>query len=138
MLYRHKTILKELTRDKISNGRKTVRMAPILAICGPNESQRCQLNFAKFSLCRKSFREDENFKRLSRKVRKSLSRVRFLTKNKIETAIYDKFTYCCQQRFPAEPEAADSLVHFHGLRKSFPTTGHETQKSKTFKNKSKT
>ena len=73
---------------EISNGRKTVRMAPILTIFGPNESQRCQLNFAKFSRCRKSFREDENFKKLSRKVRKSLSRVRFRAKNKMETAIY--------------------------------------------------
>ena len=32
---------------KISSGRKTVRMAPILTIFGPNESQRCQLNFEK-------------------------------------------------------------------------------------------
>ena len=72
---------------EISNSWKTVRMAPILTIFGPNESQRCQLNFAKFSRCRKSFREDENFKKLSRKVRKSLSCVRFCAKNKIETAI---------------------------------------------------
>ena len=72
---------------EISNGRKTVRMAPILTIFGPNESQRCQLNLQKNSRCRKSFREDENFKKLSRKVRKSLSRVRFRAKNKIETAI---------------------------------------------------
>ena len=73
---------------EISNGRKTVRMAPILTIFGSNESQRCQLNFAKFSRCRKNFREDENFKKLSRKVRKSLPRVRFLTKNKLEMAKY--------------------------------------------------
>ena len=32
---------------EISNGRKTVRMAPILMIFGPNESQCCQLNFEK-------------------------------------------------------------------------------------------
>ena len=32
---------------EISNGRKTVRMAPILTIFGPNESQRCQLNLEK-------------------------------------------------------------------------------------------
>ena len=32
---------------EISNGRKTVRMALILTIIGPNESQRCQLNFEK-------------------------------------------------------------------------------------------
>ena len=36
---------------EISNGRKTVRMAPILMIFGPNESQRCQLNFANISRC---------------------------------------------------------------------------------------
>ena len=71
---------------EISNDRKTVRMAPIVTIFGPNESQRCQLNFAKILRCRKSFREDENFKKLSRKVRTSLSRVRFLTKSKMEMA----------------------------------------------------
>ena len=32
---------------EISNGRKTVRMALILTIFGPNESQPCQLNFEK-------------------------------------------------------------------------------------------
>ena len=72
---------------ELSNGRKKVRMAPILRIFGPNESQRYRLNFAKFSRCRKSVREDENFKKLSQKVRKSLPRVRFRAKIKIETAI---------------------------------------------------
>ena len=76
-----------LPHMKSRNGSKIVRMAPILTIFAPNESQRCQLNFAKFSRCRKSFREDENFKKLSRKVRKSLSRVRFRATNNIETAI---------------------------------------------------
>mgnify|MGYP003342018183 CR=1 FL=1 len=72
---------------EISNGRKTVRMAPILTIFGPNESQRCQLNFEKNLGRRKNFREGEKFEKLSRKVRKILSRTRFLGRNKIETFI---------------------------------------------------
>ena len=72
---------------EISNGRKTVRMAPILTIFGPNESQRCQLNFEKILGRRKNFREGEKFEKLSRKVRKILARTRFLGRNKIETAI---------------------------------------------------
>ena len=71
---------------EISNGRKTVRMAPILTIFGPNESQRCQLNFEKNLGRRKNFREGEKFEKVSRKVRKILSRTRFLGRNKIETA----------------------------------------------------
>ena len=62
-------------------------MAPISTIFGPNESQRCQLNFAKFSRCRKKIREDENFKKLSQKVRKSLPGLRFRTKTKMEMDI---------------------------------------------------
>ena len=73
---------------EISDGRKTVRMAPILTIFGPNESQRCQLNFQKNLGRRKNFREGEKFEKLSRKVRKILPRTRFLGRNKIETAIW--------------------------------------------------
>ena len=53
---------------------------------GPNESQRCQLNFEKFLGRRKKFREGEKFEKLSRKVRKILARTRFLGRNKIEMA----------------------------------------------------
>ena len=63
-------------------------MAPILTIFGPNESQRCQLNFEKNLGRRKNFREGEKFEKVSRKVRKILARTRFLGRNKIETAIY--------------------------------------------------
>ena len=70
---------------EISNGRKTVRMAPILPIFGPNESQRCQLNFEKF-------REGKKFEKASRKVRKFLTRTRFLGRNKIEMVMY--FGHC--------------------------------------------
>ena len=63
-------------------------MAPILTIFGPNESQCCQLNFEKKLGRRKSFREGEKFEKLSRKVRKILSRTRFLGGGKIEMAIY--------------------------------------------------
>ena len=70
---------------EISNGRKTVRMAPILTIFGPNESQRCQLNFEKNLGRRKNFREGEKFEKVSRKVRNILSRTRLLGRNKIET-----------------------------------------------------
>ena len=76
---------------EISNGRKTVRMAPILTIFGPNESQRCQLNFEKKLGRRKYFRAGEKFEKLSRKVRKFLARIRFLGRNKIETFIYQNF-----------------------------------------------
>ena len=72
---------------EISKGRKTVRMAPILTIFGPNESQRCQLNFEKNVGRRQNFREGEKFEKASRKVRKILSCTRFLGRNKIETAI---------------------------------------------------
>ena len=60
-------------------------MAPILTIFGPNESQRCQLNFEKNLGSRKNFREGEKFEKLSRKVLKILARTRFLGRNKIET-----------------------------------------------------
>ena len=63
-------------------------MAPILTIFGPNESQRCQLNFEKNLGRRKNFREGEKFEKLSRKVRKILSRTRFLGRNKMETFIF--------------------------------------------------
>ena len=63
-------------------------MAPISTIFGPNESRRCQLKFEKISGRRTNVRDDENFEKLSRKVRKSLPEVRFRTKNKIETATY--------------------------------------------------
>ena len=53
---------------EISNGRKTVRIAPILTIFGPNESQRCQLNFEKQLGRRKNVREGEKFENVSRKV----------------------------------------------------------------------
>ena len=48
ILYPHRKFWRSLYGTnflEISNGRKTVRMAPILTIFGPNESQRCQLNF---------------------------------------------------------------------------------------------
>ena len=73
----------------MSNGRKTVRMAPILTTFGPNESQRCQLNFEKKLGRRKNFREGEKFEKLSRKVRKILARTRFLGRNKIEMVTYE-------------------------------------------------
>ena len=44
---------------EISNSRKTVRMAPILTIFEPNESQRCQLNFENKLGRRKNFRKGE-------------------------------------------------------------------------------
>ena len=62
-------------------------MAPIWTIFGPNESQRCQLNFEKNLGRRKNFREGEKFEKVSRKVRKILARTRFLGRNKIETFI---------------------------------------------------
>ena len=71
---------------EILNGRKTARMAPIFTIFGPNESQRCQVNFEKILGRRKNIREGENFEKFSRKVRKILARTRFLGRNKIETA----------------------------------------------------
>ena len=55
---------------EISNGRKTVRMAPILTIFGPNESQRCQLKFEKFLGRRKNFREGEKFEKIREKFEK--------------------------------------------------------------------
>ena len=63
-------------------------MAPILTIFGPNESQRCQLNFEKMLGRRENFREGEKFEKASRKVRKILTRTRFLGRNKIETAMF--------------------------------------------------
>ena len=72
---------------EISNGRKTVRMAPILTIFGPNESQRCQLNFEKKLGRRQIFREGEKFENVSRKVPKILARILFLVRSKIETSI---------------------------------------------------
>ena len=45
-------------------------MAPILTIFGPNESQRCQLNFEKNLDRQKNFREGEKFEKVPRKVRK--------------------------------------------------------------------
>ena len=50
ILYPHRKFWRSLHRAnflEISNGRKTARMAPILTIFGPNESQRGQLNFEK-------------------------------------------------------------------------------------------
>ena len=52
---------------EISNGRKTVRMAPILTIFGPNESQRCQLNFEKNLGRRKNFRAGKKFEKIREK-----------------------------------------------------------------------
>ena len=72
---------------EISNGRTTVRMAPILMIFGPNESQRCQLNFEKKLGRRKNFRKGAKFEKVLRKVRKILALIRFLVRNKIETAM---------------------------------------------------
>ena len=63
-------------------------MASILTIFGPNESQRRQLNFEKNLGRRKNFREGEKFEKVSRKVRKILSRTRFLGRNKIEMFIW--------------------------------------------------
>ena len=82
---------------EISNGRKTVRMAPILTIFGPNESQRCQLNFENKLGRRKNFREGEKFEKVSRKVRKILARTRFLGRNKIGTAIFRCQTMKCEE-----------------------------------------
>ena len=62
-------------------------MASISTIFGPNESQRCQLNFEKKLGCRKNFREGEKFKKVSRKVCKILPCTQFLGQNKIETFI---------------------------------------------------
>ena len=45
-------------------------MAPIWTIFGPNESQRCELNFENFLGRRKKFREGENFEKLLRKFEK--------------------------------------------------------------------
>ena len=42
-------------------------MAPILTIFGPNESQRCQLNFEKNLGRRKNFREGEKFEKIREK-----------------------------------------------------------------------
>ena len=91
ILYPHRKFWRSLYGTnflEISNGRKTVRMAPILTIFGPNESQRCQLNFEKNLGRRKNFRQGKKFEKLSRKVRKILARTRFLVRNKIETAIW--------------------------------------------------
>ena len=91
ILYPHRKFWRSLYGTnflEISNGRKTVRMAPILTIFGPNESQRCQLNFEKNLGRRKNFREGEKFEKLSRKVRKILPCTRFLGRNKIETFRY--------------------------------------------------
>ena len=77
-------------------------MAPILTIFGPNESQRCQLNFEKNLGRRKYFRAGEKFEKLSRKVRKILARTRFLGRNKIETFIYldtPDFSWICKHCF---------------------------------------
>ena len=63
-------------------------MAPILTIFGPNESQRCQLNFEKKVGRRKNFREGEKFEKVLRKVRKILARTWFLGRNKVEMVIY--------------------------------------------------
>ena len=90
ILYPHRKFWRSLYRTnflEISNGRKTVRMAPILTIFGPNESQRRQLKFEKNLGRRKNFREGEKFEKVSRKVRKILARTRFLGRNKIETLI---------------------------------------------------
>ena len=45
-------------------------MAPILTIFGPNESQRCQLNFEKNLGRRKNFREGEKFEKIREKFEK--------------------------------------------------------------------
>ena len=92
-------------------------MAPILTIFGPNESQRCQLNFEKNLGRRKNFREGEKFEKVSRKVRKILARTRFLGRNKIETFICfqeKQLTVCWEvlrlekeNRLAAAREAAD-------------------------------
>ena len=42
-------------------------MAPILTIFGPNESQRCQLNFEKILGRRKNFREGEKYEKVREK-----------------------------------------------------------------------
>ena len=44
-------------------------MAPILTIFGPNESQRCQLNFENLGR-RKNFREGEKFEKIREKFEK--------------------------------------------------------------------
>ena len=54
----------------ISNGRKTVRMAPILMIFGPNESQRCQLTFAKIWAVEKISARAKNSKKFREKFEK--------------------------------------------------------------------
>ena len=90
ILYPHRKFRRSLHVTnflEISNGRKTVRTAPILTIFGSNESQRCQLNFEKNLARRKNFREGEKFEKVSRKIRKKLSRTWFLGRNKMETFI---------------------------------------------------
>ena len=105
ILYPHRKFWRSLYGTnflEISNGRKTVRMAPILTIFGPNESQRCQLNFEKILGRRKNFHEGEKFEKLSRKVRKILPRTRFLGRNKIETAIFQTSHYQSTKMEPSE------------------------------------
>ena len=94
ILYPHRKFWRSLYGTnflEISNGRKTVRMAPILTIFGPNESQRCQLNFEKNLGRRKNFREGEKFEKVSRKVRKILARRGFWDETKLKRSYHNIF-----------------------------------------------
>ena len=73
ILYPHRKFWRSLYGTnflEISNGRKTVRMAPILTIFGPNESQRCQLNFEKIWTVEKTSARAKNSKKIREKFEK--------------------------------------------------------------------
>ena len=56
--------------QQFSNRQKIARMARILKIFEPNESQRCQLKFEKILGRRKNFREGEKFEKIREKFAK--------------------------------------------------------------------